>query len=104
MLFHFLRYVQPTWYFNLTTKESSAYFLDYRLLPTEFQKVIEFDNEYVLDEYKLKDAAYQALLKGVIDPTLSNRLKYDFKCCIKDEYRFVRKYFHPVWSFYVLFV
>jgi hypothetical protein len=103
MLFEFLKYVQPTWYFNLTPKDSS-YFLDYRLLSSELKDVIRFDNDYVLDDYKLRDAAYQALLKGIIDCTSSCRLKYDSKYCVKDEYRFLRKYFHPVWSVYVLFV
>lgn len=104
-IFSFLKYVQPAWYFNLQPAgEPVAYWVDYNMLADEDKNLLTFDDKYVSDESCLRDAAYQAFQKGIIvkDPSLSLPLKSSGSLPLVDEYRFIRKYYHSVWSFYVL--
>lgn len=105
MLFSFLRYIKPIWYFNLKPSGNIPYFPDYDLLDEAEQKVIEWDTHYSAREVSKLDAAYQAWNRGVIvrHPELKLSI-HDVTPTVSDNYRFVRKYFHPLWSVYVLVI
>ena len=103
MLFPFLQYINPTWYFNLPSKGSFAYFPDYDLLDQEDRSLLALDKGYSNWEVIKLDAAYQAWHKGIIESNPSVSLHTaSIKPTVNDNYRFIRKYFHPVWSWYVL--
>lgn len=104
-LFYFYRYVQPIWYFNLCPNTSLPYWVDYRKIKAEDQSLLQVDSGYTSEEAILRDAAYQAWQKGIMYTDSSVSLSRPFtRLSIRDEYRFVKKYFHPVWLFYVLAV
>ena len=99
----FAKYLQPTWYFNLLPQEGGTpYLVDWRLLSEEEKAVIDFDGGYSTESISLLDAAYQAWHKGIIrtDPAFALG-ELAFPISVKDNYRFVRKYYHPVWSLYI---
>lgn len=100
MLFKFLSYVQPTHYFSLVRKDGSLIFPKYEALPSRVISELSWDTNYkstIASEY---DISYQAIKLGHIgsEPT------YDTieRLPVMDEYRFIKKYFHPVWTHYVL--
>ncbi len=104
-LFSFLKYIQPLWYLNLKSKATQPYWVDYLKLGKEEQALLTLDDQYSTEEGRLRDAAYQAWQKGImqVDPVMG--LKQIVKRLpIVDEYRFIKKYFHPAWSFYVLLI
>ncbi len=104
MPFPFLQYISPTWYFNLKPcTDAIPYFADYRKLKNDARRLIDYDSGYGSESSRLIDAAYQAWHKGFIlqDPTLKLNTE-GIKPNISDNYRFIRKYFHPFWSWYVL--
>lgn len=105
MTFIFLKYISPTWYFNLNPIGNNTYFPDYELLNDEEQKVIQWDENYSTIGVSKLDASYQAWNRGVI--VTSPEFKLQIENIIpsaEDNYRFVRKYFHPLWSVYVLLI
>jgi|APTNR8051073442_1049403.scaffolds.fasta_scaffold00177_32 hypothetical protein len=104
-LFYFYRYVQPIWYFNLRPATTLPYWVDYRKISAEDQSLLSIDHEYSSEEAVLRDAAYQAWQKGIMytDPSVSLTQPFA-RLGIQDEYRFIKKYFHPVWLVYVLAV
>ena len=67
MLFEFIKYISPNWYFNLVpASQSIPYFVDYRKLSKEEQALLTIDDQYKTLQGKLADAAYQAWHKGII--------------------------------------
>lgn len=105
LLFYFLRYIQPTWYQNLRADSNIPYWVDYRKLDNEDKAIIMLDDHYSSEDGTLRDASYQAWQKGVMheDPSLAMSQPF-LRLPLADEYRFVRKYFHPLWSWYVLMI
>lgn len=103
MLFPFLQYINPTWYFNLPSKGVFAYFPDYELLGEASKSLLALDEDYSSREVGKLDAAYQAWHKGIIESDGAKKLNTSvIQPTVSDNYRFIRKYFHPVWSWYVL--
>lgn len=104
MPFFFLRYISPAWYFHLAAHAGAvAYFADYRKLPEAAQSLIDLDPGYEGEHSRLWDAAYQALHKGLIESDTKKALpEAGQQPSLADQYRFIRKYFHPLWSWYVL--
>lgn len=104
MLFPFLQYIAPTWYFNLKPRSGDIpYFTDLRKLPEATRSLIDYDAGYSSEHGSLWDAAYQAWHKGVIEADASKALPDTLdKPDAVDNYRFIRKNFHPLWSWYVL--
>lgn len=118
MLFSFLKYIAPTWYYNISSEDSRAnhYFLDYRTLDLSQQSLLDIDNGYHTVEAILCDAAYQIMKKGImnkeakpmdIEPQKkhSRRIKWFgdremdinsdiYITDVADNYRFVKRYFH----------
>ncbi|MBX2955229.1 MAG: glycosyltransferase [Cyclobacteriaceae bacterium] len=104
-LFYFYRYVQPVWYFNLRVPHTIPYWINYNALDAEHKKLIDFDGEYQSTAATLRDAAYQAWHKGIVIQDVTKALPADVdRLPIVDEYRFIRKYFNPIWSIYVLLI
>jgi len=101
-IFSFLKYVQPIWYFNLEPGNGTPFWINYNKLNTADQALIHFDDRYTSLEASLRDAAYQAWHKGIISFQPEQRLKFSGSLPLSDEYRFVKKYYNPVWSFYIL--
>lgn len=103
-LFYFLRYINPIWYFNL--ESPIPYWINYKSLTEDEKRLIDYDNLYSNESTSLLDAAYQIWQKGIIkmdhesflypNEINSNRL------CTKDQYRFIKKYYSPVWSLVIL--
>lgn len=105
MLFPFLQYVNPTWYFNLPSAGRIAYFPDYDLLSEKEQSFFKLDTEYSNRAVTKLDIAYQAWNKGIIEFDYEKKLDYvKVKPSILDNYRFLRKYYHPLWSWYVFII
>ncbi len=100
MLFSFLKYIQPTHYFQLFRKDGSSIFPIVEKLPQEIIFQLETEVKFESEKAREYDLSWQALQKGYIGNT-ENYTSFE-KLPIADEYRFLRKYFHPVWVFYVL--
>ena len=102
MLFKFLKYIAPVHYFNLPRKDGSTIFPDWDNLPEYIKTQLAIDQRFSSFLAKKRDVAYRAIQQGYIGnaPTL------DFKgdITLEDEYRFVRKYFNPLWSYYILLI
>jgi len=100
MLFQFLKYLQPTHYFQLYRKDGSSVFPIVEKLPKDIQVQLHSDTNFNSEHARLYDLSWQAIHKGYI----GNSETYSSfeKVSIIDEYRFLRKYFHSVWVFYIL--
>jgi glycosyltransferase involved in cell wall biosynthesis len=103
MIFNFLKYIRPTWYFNLRPTQDYAYFPTEEVLLREgFQ--VEKDLNYKSAEAQHRDLAWRAFQQGFIcaEPTNGIDVWKKIKLPVVDEYRFFRKNFHPLWMLYVL--
>lgn len=100
MLFPFYRYIAPAWYFHLP---GAMRWADYRRLAPETQALIAYDAGYPTPDGALADAAWQAWLKGVMetDPAACFDPQ-SLRLAPADNYRFLRRYLHPFWSWYAL--
>lgn len=100
MLFKFLKYLQPTSYFQLYRKDGSSVFPIVEYLPEEIIAQLDSDPSFKSEKAREYDISWQAINKGYI----GNAETYSSfeKLPIIDEYHFLRKYFHSVWVFYVL--
>lgn len=105
MFFHFLRYINPTWYFHLTPQSGKIpYFIDWDKLEESEKSLIQLDEAYHSHEVSKLDAAWQAWQKGFIESNPEKMLDtWAIHPNVNDNYLFLRKYFHPIWSYYVLF-
>lgn len=100
MLFSFLKYLQPTHYFQLYRNDGRSIFPIAEKLPNKILDQLEVDTTFKSNRAQQYDLSWQAVNKGYIgavEPYSTFEL-----VPINDEYRFARKYFHPVWVFYVL--
>lgn len=100
MIFTFLKYLQPTHYFALKRKDGTYVFPKAESLPQEVLQELEEDNDFKSDLAKEYDLSWRALHAGYI----ASKENYNYlkKLPLVDEYRFIHKYFHPVWCVYVL--
>lgn len=100
MLFRFLKYLHPTHYFQLKRKDGSSIFPVTSEMPDSVLLQIpvdpDFDSALAMDYYR----SWLAIKKGYIGdaPTYINFEKVP----LIDEYIFIRKEFHAVWSIYIL--
>jgi|TARA_R100000479_G_scaffold33554_3_gene14181 GT2 family glycosyltransferase len=102
MLFSFLKYLQPTHYFQLYRKDGSSIFPIPSELPESILKQLRPNPNFENELAQSYDLSWQAIQKGYIGDTLTyTRFK---KLPVVDEYRFIRLYFHPAWVLYVLFL
>lgn len=100
MFFPFISYLQPTRYFELYKKDGASIFPIPGKLPKEILGQLEEDSNFKSEEARRYDLSWQAIHKGYI----GNAETYTSfeKIPIVDEYRFLQKYFHSIWVFYVL--
>jgi glycosyltransferase involved in cell wall biosynthesis len=103
-IFSFIKYISPTWYFLHSTKSDKSYFVDYASLANDEKAVIEFDVNYSSLQSSKLDAAYQAFQKGIIKSDQRAFISEEMLPTIADNYRFVKKYFHPFWVIYILMI
>ncbi|MDN5210983.1 glycosyltransferase family A protein [Fulvivirgaceae bacterium BMA12] len=106
--FHFTRYIKPTWYFNLKPEAGKTpYWLDYDQLEENEKQIAIYDHSFDSKGAALLDASYQAWNRGIISHDQKKALSVDKlteKPSLADNYRFVRKYFNPAWSIYILMI
>ncbi|RMH19540.1 MAG: glycosyltransferase, partial [Gammaproteobacteria bacterium] len=101
--FRFQKYLSPIWYFYLTPKGDIPYFVDWDQMDETVRALVDFDEGYSSEEVAKVDAAWQAWHRGLIESDPEKALVVEgVQPSLQDEYRFVRKYFHPLWSWYVL--
>jgi glycosyltransferase involved in cell wall biosynthesis len=105
MIFNFLRYISPIWYFNLKPA------LDFGFFPTEEQLkrdgfLLNLDEKYLSKESKIRDLAWNAFKSGYInnayEPGIDVWKKVNLP--VQDEYLFLRKNYHSAWVLYVLLI
>lgn len=103
MIFHFLKYIKPIWYFNLKPEVDYAYFPSEDVLAKDNISLIP-DCNFVSHEAQKRDVAWRAFQSGYIKNATEKGLDiWSYKDIpIHDEYCFLRKYFHKAWVFYVL--
>ncbi len=103
MIFNFLKYIHPIWYYNLKPSKDYAYFPTPDLLNKQGFN-IEKDLKYKSTQAQNRDMAWRAFQQGFIssEPQKGIDAWAVTKLPIEDEYRFFRKNFHKLWTFYVL--
>jgi len=99
MLFSFLKYLQPTHYFQRFTKAGQSIFPKAEELPTDISDQLQLDDQYLSEVARAYDLSWQAIQLGYIGNTATYQ-KFE-KLPLKDNYRFVRKNFHSAWVFFV---
>ena len=99
MLFRFLKYLQPTHYFLLSTKKGWYQFPEVSQLPEEIREQLVIDERYQSEKAREYDMSWQALTLGYTGNT--RQLRSFEQLPLKDNYRFVAKYFAKPWYFYV---
>lgn len=100
VLFTFLKYLQPTHYFQLFRNDETSIFPIIENLPQEVIEQLVPDPNFKSENAREYDLSWQAVNKGYIG-NAETYISFE-KIPVVDEYRFLRKYFHPVWVFYVL--
>ena len=100
MLFQFLKYIQPTNYFTHSTVIHSSIFPDTAYLEDDIKSQLVADIDYKSDFAKNYDLSWQAVQLGY---TGHARVYHNYEIVpLVDEYHFIRKYFNPIWAFYIL--
>lgn len=103
MLFEFLTYLRPVWFFNLKPQKDYNYFPHQEdLKAVGFE--LSIDSAYQSVDAQERDLAWQAFQLGYIQPNELKGISYwqRIKLPLTDEYRFIRKNFHSAWVYYVL--
>src|SRR5690606_27419015 len=105
MIFNFLKYIKPIWYFNLKPARDFTYF------PTDAQLRaagidLEKDPFYKSAEARQRDLAWRAFQSGFISKEENAGLDVwqSIQLPVVDEYRFLRKNYHSAWVVYVLLI
>lgn len=103
MIFSFLKYIKPVWYYNLVSKKDFCYF-PYKEDVIESGFYLQEDEKYVSEESRKRDLAWRAFQMGFISKRRKSGLDIwkEVILPVEDEYRFVRKNFHSAWAFYIL--
>lgn len=100
MPFQFLTYLQPTHYFRLFKKTGASAFPQIEALPELVLKQLMYDEGYESEHARDYDLSWQAIQNGYVG-NVETYTQFEI-LPLADEYRFIRKQFHPVWVFYVL--
>src|SRR5690606_34843773 len=103
MIFRFLKYIKPIWYFNLKPNQDFLYFPTEEIL-REHGILIEKDSNYTSLEAQNRDLAWKAFQLGFISEKKQNGMDVWNKARlpVQDEYRFIKKNYHKIWSIYIL--
>lgn len=105
MIFSFLKYLKPTWYFNLQPSIDYSYFPKIETV-NDACFHLEIDQNYSSEVSQERDFAWRAFQCGFISKSDKEGLAIweNVTLPIVDEYRFFRKNFHKAWVIYTLFV
>ena len=110
LIFSFIQYTQPGWYFNLLPKVNKGFATCWyhpQLLPLPNGILLLEDEHYETDAAKYADIGYRAWNAGVMqvtDKVAINKIEQLAKPTLKDEYRFVTKYWGKHWAIIALVV
>ncbi len=96
MLFSFLKYLQPTHYFALKTKQGHLVFPK---VDANISSQFKEDNNYKIEQAKTYDQSWRAIQNGYINE--SKTINDIEELNVFDNYVFTRKYFSKAWVFYV---
>ena len=102
MIFNYLKYIKPIWYFNLKPSKDFCYFPTlHQLENAAFPFVI--DTNYKSKISQERDVAWTAFQQGFIKSDFQEGLDIwkEVNIPVQDEYVFLRKNFHKAWVFYV---
>ena len=100
MVFTFLKYLQPTHYFQRLTNAECSVFPIVEVLPEGVISHLKPDDTYQSSHARVYDLSWQAIQSGYVGNTATYS---NFEVVpIQDNYHFLRKYFHSAWVFYVL--
>lgn len=99
MLFSFLKYLQPTHYFGLKTKNGNLIFPK---VDAKISSQFKADNNYKTQKAKAYDQSWRAIQNGYINA--SETLDNVEELTVFDNYVFARKYFSKAWVFYVFVI
>jgi glycosyltransferase involved in cell wall biosynthesis len=80
------------------------YCIDYDKLSSDEQSLISLDTQYQSKNSVYVDAAYQAFQKGIIEDATHALENQSIITDVSDNYRFVKKYFHPFWVYYIFLI
>ncbi|MCK7589886.1 glycosyltransferase [Subsaxibacter sp. CAU 1640] len=100
MLFPILKYLQPTHYFQLYTKSGKSVFPKIEQLDKTILKQLVQDDGYDSLKATEYDLSWQAVQKGYVG-NADTYITVE-EVSLKDNYRFIRKNFHPAWVLYTL--
>lgn len=103
-MFTFIKYISPTWYFNLESLNYKRYWANFDNLSEKDRTLIEETDCYGSNEVYLLDIAYQAWIKGIIVEKENGLNITNIQPSLKDEYKFIRRHFNPIWGFFVLLI
>ena len=97
-MFASLKFIKPLWYFHLDCGENVIWPYSNDIIPSQL-----LDNNYEAIESMTSEASYIALMNGYIQDNpnkvyLSKDI-VNYKHSPYDEFRFLRKFFSPFWSF-----
>lgn len=100
MPFRFLKYIQSTNYFALSIGKNYTVFPVVNTLSETIKSYLKEDNKFKSDNAKAYDLSWQAVQLGYIGN--AKTYKYFEQLPLEDEYLFIKKYYNPVWVFYIL--
>ena len=104
MVFSYIKYLSPVWYFNLRSNKDWSYFPSSEQVKAAGLS-LQVDTQYQSQAARERDLAYRAFQIGYINRDkerdgLDIWEMASLPTC--DEYRFLRKNFNPIWVLYTL--
>jgi glycosyltransferase involved in cell wall biosynthesis len=97
-----IKYIRPSWYFNLVPSLNEVpYWLDIDKVPTPWKEHVSIDSGYVSDSGRRFDSAYQMWAQGIITNEKEYALNKSNDIPLSDQYRFIKRFYNPVWSYVV---
>ncbi|RDK84826.1 glycosyltransferase family 2 protein [Marinirhabdus gelatinilytica] len=102
MPFRFLLYLQPVRYFSVPRANGNYIYPKAESIPENILEKLATSSKYTSKLATEYDLSWQAIHIGFVKgATFYNTFE---KLPIKDEYVFLRSYFRPIWSLYVLLI
>lgn len=102
-MFSVLRFIKPGWWPLLPPGNLPSAFVDCDKLSERERAILDIDHTYESPHATKWDAAYAAFYRG-ITATPGTSLALEGEVSEADEYRFLRKYFSPWWSRWILLI
>lgn len=107
--FSFTRYIRPGWYFLLTPKvtgpcSSACYREGATVIPDGLKALLSPDEGYETQAARDLDLGFQAWNRGILLESTAEDMQQVGKPSVRDEYRYLRKYYKPFWLGYVFVI